>query len=129
MSDKQENIENYLTLLSSKFSWYFWGQSREKTIKEYKDININFNIKSDDVEVFQTTALEISHGIHPLEKVIRIAKTHESRDVVQISSTENGIPQVILAKFESLRELYFPEIGLYSKPRPWLVNKSDNKMS
>ena len=71
--------------------------------------------------------MEISHGIHPLEKVIRIAKTHESRDVVQISSTENGIPQVILAKFESLRELYFPEIGLYSKPRPWLVNKSDNK--
>ena len=36
MSDKQENIENYLTLLSSKFSWYFWGQSREKTIKEYR---------------------------------------------------------------------------------------------
>ena len=82
MSDKQENIENYLTLLSSKFSWYFWGQSREKTIKEYKDININFNIKSDDVEVFQTPALEISHGIHPLEKVIRIQKL-TSRDVVR----------------------------------------------
>ena len=126
MNDKKENIESYLKLLSSKFSWYFWGQSREKTIKEFKDININFNIKADDAELFHTSSLEIFHGVEPLEKLIRVAKTH-GRDVIQVSSNENGMPQVIFARFESMRELYFPEIGLYSKPRPWIVNKSDNK--
>jgi len=127
MSDKKENIENYLTLLSSKFSWYFWGQSREKTIKEFKDININSNIKADEVEVFQTTALQFSHNTHPLEKVMRIAKARGNEDVIQISTNDKGIPQVILARFESLRELFCPEIGLYSKPRPWIINKSNNK--
>lgn len=127
MSDKKENIENYLTLLSSKFSWYFWGQSREKTVKEFKDININSNIKADEVEVFQTTALQFSHNTHPLEKVLRIAKARGNEDVIQISTNDKGIPQVILARFESLRELFCPEIGLFSKPRPWIINKSNNK--
>ena len=126
MSDEKENIESYLTLLTSKHSWYFWGQSREKTIKEYKDLNINFNIKATDVEVFQTSDMQISHGIHPLEKLIKLAKTN-GRDVIQVSSSPKDKPPVIMAKFESLRELYFPEIGLYSKPRPWIVNNDKNK--
>ena len=47
--------------------------------------------------------------------------------VIQVSSLPNDKPPVIMAKFESLRQLYFPEIGLYSKPRPWIVNNDKTK--
>ena len=126
MSDEKENIESYLTLLKSKHSWYFWGQNRETTIKEYKDLNINFNIEATDVEIFQASDMQISHGIYPLEEVIKLANTN-GKDVIQVSSSPRDKPPVIIARFESLRELYFPEIGLYSKPRPWIVNNGNNK--
>ena len=117
--DSAKELETLIKLASKKYSWYFWSQNPDKTVKEVTGININYKIKAKDVELVQEN---ISHGVYPLQDVVKAAKK-TGQDVIALDVSEK-VPRVMVERFSSFKDLYVREIGLYSKTRPWLIDET-----
>ena len=117
--DPTDHLEKLLKIAQKKYSWYFWSQNADKTVKEVTGISINYKIKAKIVEFVQEG---ISWGEFELQELVKGAKKI-GHDVIALD-TDKKVPKVMLGPFSSFKDLYVREIGLYSKPRPWLIDQT-----
>lgn len=117
------DLDSFLKISSGNYLWYFWSQHPDLTVKEVTGININYKIKSKDVELVQEGQ---SHGIFPLQDLVGSAKKN-GMDVIELNNSSGSYTKVMVARFSSFKELYVSQIGLFSKKRPWIVCSNDNK--
>ena len=116
-----EELKDFFNRDSSKYPWYSWSQTRDKTVDEIHKIKLNYRIKKTEVELYEG---QISMGLHDLQKLIGLAK-EQGMDVIQVSDSIDP-PVVQIADFASYEYYFRREIGLFSKKgRPWIIDKGD----
>jgi translation initiation factor IF-3 len=120
-TDSLNLYEELIQIASSDYAWYFWSQGTDRTIKDLTGVEVNYQIKAKNVEIFLKN--NQSYGVRSLEDAIVGAKKM-GMDVVNWRKSTDEVPKVMISKFSDFEQLYDPNIGIYNKQRPWIINKS-----
>ncbi len=118
-----KEIDELIKFTSNSYPWYFWSQSFEKTIKETRNIHINYQIKQKKVELVGPTGE--SGGQYKRDDLVKYAK-EKGQDLVAVSSADVSIPKVQVLNFREFEVYFSEERGLFSKKRPWLIGNASN---
>ena len=105
-------------------SWYFWSQHRDITLRDEFKVLLNYKINQKEVDLYTKDGTYVE--TKPLDFLISKAKEVKA-DVIQISPPDTTPPKVIIDRFSNYDFMAKKEIGLYSKPRPWLTKSTNQK--
>ena len=51
-TDSLNVYEELIQIASSDYDWYFWSQGTDRTIKDLTGVEVNYQIKAKNVEIF-----------------------------------------------------------------------------